>query len=165
MRCFCCSSLPYSQCCEPFLTGAAVPDYAEQLMRSRFSAYAQGNYRYVLQTYTEVKQKGLSTENLAENAQGSTWFALAINASSPSSPEFSRETLERDTVEFTAYYFENKQVFQLHETSNFIKENGVWRYHDGTLHDDCGKIKVGRNLPCLCGSEKKFKQCCSTKLR
>ena len=70
-----------------------------------------------------------------------------------------------DIVEFTAFYFENKSVFQLHETSRFIKENGVWRYHDGTLHDDCGKVKYGRNLPCLCASNKKFKQCCALKAR
>ncbi|MCS5576068.1 MAG: YchJ family metal-binding protein, partial [Alteromonas macleodii] len=68
-------------------------------------------------------------------------------------------------VEFTAYYFENKSMYQLHETSNFSVEDGKWRYHDGVLHDDCGKIKYGRNLPCVCGSNKKFKQCCATKSR
>ena len=68
-------------------------------------------------------------------------------------------------VEFTAYYFENKSIYQLHETSNFIVEDGKWRYHDGELHEDCGKIKCGRNLPCVCGSNKKFKQCCALKNR
>ncbi|WP_283622721.1 MULTISPECIES: SEC-C metal-binding domain-containing protein [Alteromonas] len=26
-------------------------------------------------------------------------------------------------------------------------------------------MKYGRNLPCVCGSNKKFKQCCATKSR
>ncbi|WP_438499097.1 SEC-C metal-binding domain-containing protein [Alteromonas australica] len=33
------------------------------------------------------------------------------------------------------------------------------------MHDDCGKLKYGRNLPCLCHSGKKFKQCCANKMR
>ena len=142
MRCFCCSNLPFSSCCEPFLKGHATPQTAAHLMRSRFSAYASKQFDYVLATYTKVRQPELSVNELTANAANAT-----------------------DTVDFTAYYFENKNLYQLHETSNFIVEDGKWCYHDGILHDDCGKVKYGRNLPCLCGSGKKFKQCCATKAR
>jgi len=154
MRCYCCSSLPYEKCCEPYLTGKSLPSSAEQLMRSRFSAYATANFDYILKTYSKDKQQSLSTDALKSSADGATWFALQINA-----------TPSEDTVEFTAYYFENKAMYQLHESSRFIKEDGAWRYHDGELFDDCGKVKYGRNLPCVCGSTKKFKQCCATKAR
>ena len=158
MRCFCCSSLSFAQCCKPFIDGIKAPDSAEQLMRSRFSAYAVHNYEYVLNTYSNDKQQGLSAQQLKDSADGANWFALTIHRPS-------KEQQNDNTVEFTAFYFENKNVFQLHETSRFIKENGLWRYHDGTLHDDCGKVKYGRNLPCLCASNKKFKQCCALKAR
>ncbi|MEQ3647066.1 YchJ family metal-binding protein [Alteromonas sp.] len=158
MRCYCCSSASFERCCEPFLNGTELPKSAEQLMRSRFSAYATNQYEYVLNTYTREKQKGLTVENLKQSADGALWFALQITP--PSAQEATS-----DTVEFTAFYYESKSLFQLHETSNFLIEDNQWRYHDGTLHDDCGKIKYGRNLPCLCGSNKKFKQCCATKLR
>lgn len=165
MRCFCCSSKPFQACCEPFIKGDKTPVTAEQLMRSRFSAYATAQYAYILDTYTKEKQQGLSVDDLAQSAQGAKWFALQVHdAQSEESAESNTSaTLHSDTVEFTAFYFEDKKMYQLHETSNFRVENGAWRYHDGTLHDDCGKVKYGRNLPCVCGSSKKFKQCCANK--
>lgn len=207
MRCYCCSSKPFKECCEPFITGVKYPNSAEQLMRSRFSAYATAHYHYILETYTKAKQQDLSVENLAQSAQGATWFALKVHpalaansidslvgnsvgsteassigssvhtnananananiepgtdADSSSKPDFKANAA---VVEFTAYYFESTSMYQLHETSNFNIEDGKWRYHDGVLHDDCGKIKYGRNLPCVCGSNKKFKQCCGLKNR
>jgi len=165
MRCFCCSSKPFQACCEPFIKGDKTPVTAEQLMRSRFSAYATAQYAYILDTYTQEKQQGLSVDDLAQSAQGAKWFALQVHdaQSEESAEPNTSATLHSDTVEFTAFYFEDKKMYQLHETSNFRVENGAWRYHDGTLHDDCGKVKYGRNLPCVCGSSKKFKQCCANK--
>ena len=197
MRCYCCSSKPFNECCEPFIKGVKYPNSAEQLMRSRFSAYATAHYQYILETYTKEKQLALSVEELAKSAQGATWFALKVHptlaansigslvsntvssteASSIDSSVHTNAKVEALTsaepilkpntavVEFTAYYFENKSMYQLHETSNFCVEDGKWRYHDGVLHDDCGKIKYGRNLPCVCGSNKKYKQCCGLKNR
>ena len=153
MRCYCCSSLAFADCCHPFVTQSKHPETAEQLMRSRFTAYVLANFTYVLNTYSSEKQIGLSTEGLKESAGDAVWFALKVANSSA------------DTVEFTAYFFENKGLYQLHETSTFVKEGSLWRYHDGILHDDCGKLKYGRNLPCLCHSGKKFKQCCANKMR
>jgi len=165
MRCFCCSSKPFQACCEPFIKGDKTPVTAEQLMRSRFSAYATAQYAYILDTYTKEKQQGLSVDDLAQSAQDAKWFALQVHdaQSEESAEPNTSATLHSDTVEFTAFYFEDKKMYQLHETSNFRVENGAWRYHDGTLHDDCGKVKYGRNLPCVCGSSKKFKQCCANK--
>ena len=166
MRCFCCSSKPFQACCEPFIKGDKTPVTAEQLMRSRFSAYATAQYSYILDTYTQEKQQGLSVDDLAQSAQGAKWFALQVHyaQSEESAEPNTSATLHSDTVEFTAFYFEDKKMYQLHETSNFRVENGAGRYHDGTLHDDCGKVKYGRNLPCVCGSNKKFKQCCANKI-
>ena len=158
MRCYCCSNKLFSQCCQPFVEGMHLPQTAEQLMRSRFTAYAIHRYDYVLNTYSREKRSKLSASQLEESAAGAVWFALSVMPSQTVSLDN-----ESDMVEFTAYYFEGKSLFQLHETSSFIKEEGSWRYHDGVLADDCGKVKYGRNLPCLCNSGKKFKQCCGKK--
>ncbi len=195
MRCYCCSSKSFDECCGPFIKGDKRPISAEQLMRSRFAAYATAHYQYVLNTYTKEKQRALSVKDLAQGAEGAKWFALKVHTSSSDSANTissatdssivntisagalfdtahsteiastHRDKTNMAVVEFTAYYFENKSVFQLHETSSFIVEEGEWRYQDGVLHDDCGKIKYGRNLPCVCGSNKKFKQCCALKQR
>ena len=79
MRCYCCSSKSFDECCEPFIKGDKHPSSAEQLMRSRFSAYATAHYQYILETYTKEKQQGLSVEDLAQSAQGATWFALKVH--------------------------------------------------------------------------------------
>ena len=50
------------------------------------------------------------------------------------------------------------------ETSDFETEAGEWRYTTGLLHDDTGKLSIGRNDACLCDSGKKFKQCCLKRL-
>ena len=76
---FCCSSKPFQACCEPFIKGDKTPVTAEQLMRSRFSAYATAQYAYILDTYTQEKQQGLSVDDLAQSAQGAKWFALQVH--------------------------------------------------------------------------------------
>ena len=114
---------------------------------------------------------GNSVSSTEESSKDSSVYADAkieaqTNAEAISKPSLKPiSKLNTAIIEFTAYYFENKSMYQLHETSNFSVEDGKWRYHDGILHDDCGKIKYGRNLPCVCGSNKKFKQCCATKSR
>ena len=69
MRCYCCSNLPFSSCCEPFLKGQAKPQTAAQLMRSRFSAYASKQFEYVLATYTKERQPELSVDELINMAR------------------------------------------------------------------------------------------------
>lgn len=96
MRCYCCSSLAFADCCHPFITQSKQPETAEQLMRSRFTAYVLANFTYVLNTYSSEKQIGLSTEGLKESAGDAVWFALKVVNSSA------------DTVEFTAYFLKTK---------------------------------------------------------
>ena len=51
--CPCTSKKPYDRCCGPFHGGTAAPETAEQLMRSRFSAYALGKVDYLIATRSE----------------------------------------------------------------------------------------------------------------
>ena len=48
--CPCTSKKPYDRCCGPYHSGGKVPETAEQLMRSRFSAYALGKADYLRTT-------------------------------------------------------------------------------------------------------------------
>ena len=81
-------------------------------MRSRFSAYATAQYAYILDTYTQEKQQGLSVDDLAQSAQGAKWFALQVHyaQSEESAEPNTSATLHSDTVEFTAFYFEDKKM-------------------------------------------------------
>lgn len=153
MLCYCDSQQSYETCCKPLLEYEQPAPTAERLMRSRYSAYKTGRFRYILNTYSKDKRAHLSEEALAQSATGTQWLKLEVCNSST------------DTVEFKAWFSENKKLGLMHETSSFIQEDGNWRYVDGQMHDDTGTVKIGRNDPCFCGSGKKFKQCCMRALR
>ena len=155
MRCYCCSEKPYENCCKPIVEGERPADTPEQLMRSRFSAYCIKDYRYILETYTRQERLTLSLDMLEESAKDSQWFALQIDSTDSYA----------NNVTFTAFYFIGDTPYQLHETSFFVKEDNRWRYKDGTLHDDTGRVAIGRNQACPCFSGKKFKQCCLKRAR
>ncbi|HBY38178.1 MAG TPA: zinc chelation protein SecC [Alteromonas sp.] len=153
--CYCCSSKPYEKCCAPYHSGAQTPPTPEALMRSRYAAYCIQDWPYILKTYAEKSREGLTEAMLAEHADEQTWLHLSIVPS---------PALTSHQVEFKAYYAIAKQCFVLHETSDFETEAGEWRYTTGLLHDDTGKLSIGRNDACLCDSGKKFKQCCLKRL-
>lgn len=131
--------------------GVQEADSPEQLMRSRFSAYCIGDYHYIVATYSETQRQALTEHDIQSSAIGIIWFALKVNATDNA----------LNTVEFSAYYREGNKIGVLHETSRFVLENGRWRYQDGVIHTDSSSIKIGRNDPCPCQSDKKFKHCCA----
>jgi uncharacterized protein YchJ len=50
-RCPCGTGLPYAECCRPLHDGTGTAASAEQLMRSRYSAFAVGDPAYLLATW------------------------------------------------------------------------------------------------------------------
>ena len=48
--CPCGTGFPYTDCCGPLIRGASPADTAEDLMRSRFTAFAKGLWGYLEQT-------------------------------------------------------------------------------------------------------------------
>ena len=154
--CPCCSHKPFNQCCQPLLTGQARADTAEALMRSRYSAFATGNIDYLIYTLHPDKRQPQDAQLLAEAMENCEWLALEVR-----SAEMGSEKLQQGSVEFVATYRQSGQLELLHERSSFVKENDYWYYVDGTLYSSPGKTiqKPGRNDPCWCGSNKKFKKC------
>jgi SEC-C motif-containing protein len=130
----------YQQCCEPFHQGE-TPATAEQLMRSRFSAYVLGLSQYVRDTWhPSTRPNGL---DLSPDAN---WLKLDIVKA------------HDKQVHFRAFFKDDNEFAVLEETSNFVLENDHWFYVNGTT--DTYTIELGRNDVCLCGSGKKFKKCC-----
>lgn len=161
MLCPCGSTLSHTTCCQPFITKAKPPITAEQLMRSRFSAYAMKNGQYIYDTYGEKQRKNLSIDDLQSWANECLWIALVIHKTTT------------ETVEFSAYYVANNSLCELREISNFAQEkaNGQeqWRYIDGKITVNNEITCVKRNEACPCNQfstawsakkGKKFKHCC-----
>ena len=157
--CTCGSAKAYAECCEPLITGAALPETAEQLMRSRYSAYTQGTVAYILDTTHPEKRAGYTESSIRDWALNTEWLGLTIHGSE-SQGEVSK-------VEFTCQYKENGVVKDHHEFSEFRQFDGRWYFWDAevAVHHEPVRVgpKVGRNDACPCGSGKKYKKCCGAK--
>lgn len=123
MLCYCCSDMLFENCCEPFLIGKKAPKTAEELMRSRYTAFCTLNFGYLNQTHLNRSIDFSIDEMISQR-----WIQLSIISTN--------KGLENDllgTVEFKAIYEENGQNFTLHEISEFKKISGFWYYTEGEL--------------------------------
>ncbi|AWB93787.1 YchJ family protein [Aeromicrobium chenweiae] len=121
IRCPCLGGLTYAECCRPLHSGVATAQTAQQLMRSRFSAFAVGDPAYLLATWhwtTRPAQLELDPDR--------RWYRLDILATRAGGPF---ET--SGVVEFEAFYRLPGGSGSQHEISRFLRESGTWFYLDG----------------------------------
>lgn len=173
MSCPCGSAKNLEKCCAPYLGGDALPGTAEELMRSRYTAFTQANLEYIKNTLAPESRKGFDAVETKRWATEAKWKKLAIH-----STELGTAADDTGVVEFSAFYEIEGQDVQHHEVARFRKEkDGQWLFIDGDTcthgaDEDIKKAhakpatvvrtteKIGRNDPCSCGSGKKFKKCC-----
>ncbi|WP_371372546.1 YchJ family protein [Thalassotalea aquiviva] len=153
MQCPCGSELTYNQCCAPIINQENVAQTAEQLMRSRYSAYHQKQSQYIADTYALAQQKHNPLAEIDAWVQQTTWLKLTIIDTDYSDPI-------QHYVEFCARYICDQQVMEFQEKSRFIQEQGQWRYIDGDITRQDQLDTLTRNSPCPCASGKKYKRCC-----
>jgi len=145
MNCICGNNKTYDECCGAIINSKKRASTPEELMRSRYSAYVNGDGRYLVSSTIKDNQHVDDAELIEEFSNSVEWLKLNILDSTDTQ------------VEFKAYYREGSSIKLLHERSNFILENGIWMYVDGELFNS----KVQRNEDCPCGSGKKYKKCCA----
>ena len=119
----CLSGELYVQCCGRFHSGAAEAATAEQLMRSRYSAFVRLDADYLLRTWHPD-----TAPATLELDPGMGWRRLDILATSGGGPFDSA-----GTVEFKAHYRYDGARGVLHEVSRFVREDGRWYYVDGDV--------------------------------
>jgi len=158
--CPCGTNKPYSQCCEPLIRGERQAQTPEELMRSRYSAYAKTEVDYIISTTHPEKQEDLLPEGIQRWSESSTWHGLEIVSS-----DGAEANDQTGTVEFIAHYTEKNTKKKHHERALFDRIDGTWYFSDGEPVTPKQFIrqqpKVGRNDPCPCGSGKKYKKCCA----
>lgn len=120
-RCPCLSGLTYDVCCGPLHAATTRAQTAEQLMRSRYSAFARGEREYLLQTW----HPSTRPPDLTLDAD-IRWYRLDILATSAGTP-FDTS----GTVEFEAFRKGPDGAGSQHEVSSFVREGGQWFYVDG----------------------------------
>jgi SEC-C motif-containing protein len=124
-HCICCSKKPFADCCARFLGGTQQARTPEQLMRSRYSAYALGGHGdYLLRTWFPATAAGLTARELSQRS--CEWLRLEILAK--------QQHGDKGLVEFRARYRDDKGQEQvMHEKSVFQRSGGRWFYVGGEV--------------------------------
>jgi SEC-C motif domain protein len=120
-RCPCGTGLPYAECCGRLHDGTATAATAEQLMRSRYSAFAVGDPAHLLATWhSSTRPRRLELDPAVR------WTGLEVLATTGGTL-----LAAEGTVEFRASHVIGGVPGVQHENSRFVREDGRWRYLDG----------------------------------
>ncbi|MGY1720176.1 YchJ family protein [Blastococcus sp. SYSU DS0552] len=119
-RCPCGTGLPYAECCGRLHAGEATAATAEQLMRSRYSAFAVGDAGHLLTSWHSTTRP--ASVELDPQVRWTGLDVLATTGGGLLATE--------GTVEFRAWYVAGGQRGSQHEISRFVREDGAWRYLD-----------------------------------
>ncbi|RBP34602.1 SEC-C motif-containing protein [Oceanihabitans sediminis] len=123
MNCYCGNNKTYKECCEVLHLNEGKTETAEQLMRSRYSAFVLANGDYLMLTHHRSTRPTSEKKAIVKWAKSVNWIKLEVQETS--------KGLKNDTegtVTFNAYFYENGNVDLIHEKSAFIKENDKWYY-------------------------------------
>ena len=157
--CHCGADTDFEACCKPFLDGEANAKTAEELMRSRYSAYVSEKIDYIVNTHDPDRREDVDRDSTEKWAKEASWAGLEIVDTQDGGVND-----DQGVVEFIARYTMKGGEYLHHERSQFRKIDETWYYVDGEMVKPKPVVrdapKVGRNDPCPCGSGKKFKKCC-----
>lgn len=145
-----CGQSDYVNCCLPFHDGSQKAPSAEKLMRSRYSAFSKHLLDYIVKTTAIGQQTALDQQAILDWAKANQWMKLEVVQA--------KEKLDKNhaQVEFKAHYHDGQSQQVHHEVSHFVKFEDAWYFLDPTTDQ-----QITMKQPCICGSAKKFKQCCA----
>ncbi|MDG1481058.1 MAG: YchJ family metal-binding protein [Myxococcota bacterium] len=128
--CPCGSGRKYKKCCRVFHYGR-LPDHPEQLMRSRYAAYAVGAVDYILSTTHPTSPHFRSdTETwraeVRRFCQQVTFLSLRV--------EHAEAAGDSGLVRFFATLKQGERDASFGEESAFVRRDGQWLYVAGKPH-------------------------------
>ncbi|MBT5632049.1 MAG: hypothetical protein HOJ13_04905, partial [Nitrospina sp.] len=128
--CPCGSNFPFTDCCGPLIRGTGFADTAEDLMRSRYTAFTQKNWEYLVITSHPEEKKEMARLGPALVDEEVVWKKLEIVGVRAGSRDDSE-----GQVDFVAHYIKEGSEQTMRESSRFYKINGRWVYSrkDSTL--------------------------------
>ncbi len=122
--CPCGKKLDFLECCGTFIIFGQLPKTAEELMRSRYSAFATKAVSYLAQTILSPSGKAAIEHTVSSWINSvESWTKLDIRSVKKGGPN--------DTVgwvEFKAHFIQNGRPDFIWEKSMFKKIEGKWVY-------------------------------------
>jgi SEC-C motif-containing protein len=115
-------ALALARCCGPYIAGAVLAPDALSLMRSRYTAFTQGDADYLIATWHPRTRPPV-----LELEPGLRWLGLEVRGHRDTAADHAE-------VEFVARSRPRSgAAVRLHERSRFVCEGGRWYYVDGDL--------------------------------
>lgn len=118
--CPCESGADYQTCCGPLHRAERQADTAQELMRSRYSAYARGDAEYLFRTWHPRTRPADVTVD-----PGVAWTGLEVV-----DVDAGGVNDDRGEVEFVARYESSGSSAAMRERSRFERRAGRWFYVD-----------------------------------
>jgi SEC-C motif-containing protein len=116
--CLCGLPASYQDCCGNLHRGEAAATTAEQLMRSRFTAFGVGDAAYLLRTWHPTSRPAH-----LDLDKRTRWVRLEILETTGGSVVHTE-----GTVRFRAHYIDRGKPGEMEENSHFVRINGRWVY-------------------------------------
>lgn len=117
MKCPCNPEKDYKNCCQKAHTNINTVSTADQLMRSRYSAFVLANIDYLQKSHhSSTRPSKKEKKEIEVWTKSVNWLKLEVLNSTT------------NTVEFKAFFMENGAINAIQENSKFCKENGYWVY-------------------------------------
>ncbi len=113
----------YSECCAIAHANPAFIKTAEDLMRSRYTAFTMANGPYLMETHHSETRKNVDEKEIVDWSKTVKWLKLEILNKTDG-----QENDDTGTVEFKAYFKEKNRMTLIHENSFFQREYGIWKY-------------------------------------
>ena len=111
MNCYCGQKQTFANCCEPIHKNIALAKTAEQLMRSRYSAYVMANGKYLtLSHHKTTRPSRNEMKDIVKWAKSVEWIQLDVLETTKGT-----ENDTEGTVTFKAFFFENGRVNKYHK--------------------------------------------------
>lgn len=123
MNCYCGNLKPYANCCEKVHKNIGAAKTAQQLMRSRYSAFVLANGNYLMQSHHTSTQPLKEKKAIVKWAKSVQWIKLEVIETTKGT-----ENDTDGTVTFKAYFYDHGKIDVIHEKSAFLKENNIWKY-------------------------------------
>lgn len=128
-KCYCGNLRSYNDCCGLIHKDSAQAITAEDLMRSRYSAFVMANGDYLMKSHHSTTRSLKEKKSIVKWAKSVQWVKLEILNTTKG-----MVSDNEGTVAFKAFYFENGSLQVIQENSRFIKENGYWLYVDALVN-------------------------------
>ena len=122
-KCPCGSVNSYLNCCKQKHTNNASIRTAEDLMRSRYTAFTKGMGDYLMRSHHSSTRPINQKTEITTWSNSVKWIELELISTSQGGVDD-----QEGTVEFKAHFKEKGKKTFIHENSMFVREHGVWVY-------------------------------------